>query len=517
MEMGKTVSHYKILEKLGEGGMGVVYKAEDTKLNRTVALKFLPTTKLATDEDKQRFQQEAKAAAQLSHANIATVYEISEHDGETFIAMEYIDGETLAEKIKNRPLKIKEVVKIARQVAEGLHAAHELGIVHRDIKSANIMMTSKGVVKIMDFGLAKMSTASVLTKAGTTLGTISYMSPEQSQGEKVDHRSDIWSFGVVLYEMISGQLPFKVASFSGGRGSATWARDHTIIYTDENVLKRIPESGGEPVILTKTKQERERHVFPHMLPDGNTVLFTVSYAGAELDTYRLAVYRFGDEEYRVLLGEEGYNAVYSPSGHILYGRAERLMAVPFDLKTLTVAGLPVPVLDNVQTNGNTRSMSYALSGEGTIVYVPGTGSDTNVRSVLHVDLSGKATDFFDLKKGFEFARYSPDGNYVAFVIEEQNDSNIWIYHVEGEALNPLTFYEGGPERFAWSPDSKTLAYATQDEDATNSIYIKNVDGTGTAQKIYTSPLEGIMRAKDWSGDSDKISFEQQGDLFVYSF
>ena len=193
------------------------------------------------------------------------------------------------------------------------------------------------------------------------------------------------------------------------------------------------------------------------------------------------------------------------------------MAVPFDLKTLTVAGLPVPVLDNVQTNGNTRSMSYALSGEGTIVYVPGTGSDTNVRSVLHVDLSGKATDFFDLKKGFEFARYSPDGNYVAFVIEEQNDSNIWIYHVEGEALNPLTFYEGGPERFAWSPDSKTLAYATQDEDATNSIYIKNVDGTGTAQKIYTSPLEGIMRAKDWSGDSDKISFEQQGDLFVYSF
>ncbi len=207
--IGKTISHYKILEKLGEGGMGVVYKAEDTKLNRTVALKFLPTNQLATDDEKQRFEQEAKAAAQLSHANIATVYEINEHEGQTFIAMEFIEGETIAEMVKDRPLKIKDAIKIAQQIAEGLHCAHELGIVHRDIKSANIMITKKGVAKIMDFGLAKMSTASMLTKAGTTLGTISYMSPEQSHGEKVDHRADIWSLGVVLYEMISGQLPFK--------------------------------------------------------------------------------------------------------------------------------------------------------------------------------------------------------------------------------------------------------------------------------------------------------------------
>ena len=207
--IGEIVLHYKILEKLGEGGMGVVYKAEDTKLNRTVALKFLPTNQLATDDDKQRFEQEAKAAAQLSHANIATVYEINEHEGQTFIAMEYIEGETIAEKVKDRPLKIKDAIKIAQQVADGLHCAHELGIIHRDIKSANIMITKKGVAKIMDFGLAKMATASALTKAGTTLGTISYMSPEQSQGEKVDHRADIWSLGVVLYEMISGQLPFK--------------------------------------------------------------------------------------------------------------------------------------------------------------------------------------------------------------------------------------------------------------------------------------------------------------------
>ena len=145
-------------------------------------------------------------------------------------------------------------------------------------------------------------------------------------------------------------------------------------------------------------------------------------------------------------------------------------------------------------------MSYALSGEGTLVYVPGTGSDTNARSVLTVDLSGEATEFFDQKKRFQHARYSPNGNYVAFSIEEQNTSNIWIYHVEGEALNQLTFYEGdGPSQFAWSPDSKRLAYATQAEDSTNSLYIKNVDGTGTAQKMYTSPLETGMYLKSWSG------------------
>ncbi|MEE9168338.1 MAG: serine/threonine-protein kinase, partial [bacterium] len=178
--IGKQISHYKILSKLGEGGMGVVYKAEDTKLNRTVALKFLPTNKLGTGEEKQRFEQEAKAAAQLNHTNIATIYEINEHGGETFIAMEYIEGETISDMVRKRPLKIKDAIKVAKQIADGLHSAHEQGIVHRDIKSANIMVTSKGVVKIMDFGLAKMSRATMVTKAGTTLGTISYMSPEQS-------------------------------------------------------------------------------------------------------------------------------------------------------------------------------------------------------------------------------------------------------------------------------------------------------------------------------------------------
>ncbi len=205
--VGQTILHYKIIEKIGEGGMGVVYKAEDTKLERTVALKFLSLTSIG-EEEKKRFKREAKAAASLNHPNIATVFAIDEVDDQTFIAMEYIEGQSLAE-MATSPLPLDKTIDYATQTAAGLQAAHEKGITHRDIKSANIMVTDKAVVKIMDFGLAKLANRSKMTQLGTTLGTIAYMSPEQARGETVDHRADIWSLGVVLYEMISGQMPFK--------------------------------------------------------------------------------------------------------------------------------------------------------------------------------------------------------------------------------------------------------------------------------------------------------------------
>ncbi|MCK4835332.1 MAG: protein kinase, partial [Candidatus Aminicenantes bacterium] len=204
------ISHYKILEKLGQGGMGVVYKAEDTKLDRLVALKFLPKQFSINEEEKKRFIHEAKAAAALDHPNICSVYEIDEtEDGQMFIAMAYYEGETLKDKITSGPLPLTEVIDIAIQVAEGLNKAHKKDIVHRDIKAANIMMTNDGVAKIVDFGLAKLKGQTKLTKEGTTLGTVAYMSPEQTTGEETDHRSDIWSLGVLLYEMITGKLPFK--------------------------------------------------------------------------------------------------------------------------------------------------------------------------------------------------------------------------------------------------------------------------------------------------------------------
>jgi non-specific serine/threonine protein kinase len=207
--IGQTISHYKILEKLGEGGMGVVYKAEDTKLKRAVALKFLPPGLTRDPEAKERFLHEAQAAAALEHQHICNIYEIDESEDQIFIVMSCFEGQTIKEKIDSGPLKIDEALKIAIQAAEGLQAAHEKEIVHRDIKSANIMVTGKGQTKIMDFGLAKLKGQTKITKEGTTLGTASYMSPEQAQGADVDHRTDIWSLGVVLYEMITGQLPFR--------------------------------------------------------------------------------------------------------------------------------------------------------------------------------------------------------------------------------------------------------------------------------------------------------------------
>jgi eukaryotic-like serine/threonine-protein kinase len=208
--IGRVVSHYEIVEILGEGGMGIVYKARDTKLDRTVALKFLPPHLTKSEEDKQRFLREAKAASSLDHPNICTIHEINETtEGQLFIVMPAYEGETLAEKIKSGPLVLDEALDIAIQVAEGLQVAHEKQIVHRDIKSSNIFVTSKGQVKIMDFGLAQKSDLREITKTNILMGTVPYISPEQIRGEILDHRTDIWSFGVILYEMITGHLPFR--------------------------------------------------------------------------------------------------------------------------------------------------------------------------------------------------------------------------------------------------------------------------------------------------------------------
>jgi serine/threonine protein kinase len=256
--IGKTVSHYKIIEKLGEGGMGVVYKAEDTKLKRFVALKFLPSHIVENASIRRRFIQEAQSASALDHPNICTVHEIDEVEDSSFIVMAYIDGQNLKEKLDSGPLTIEESLKIAIQIAEGLKEAHEKGIVHRDIKSSNIMLSSKGQTKITDFGLAKLTGQKKLTKTGATLGTVAYMSPEQTKGETVDQRTDIWSFGVMLYEMITGQLPF--------RGDF----DQAVVYS---ILNQEPEPvtgvrTGVPIELeriinkamAKNPKERYQHI-----------------------------------------------------------------------------------------------------------------------------------------------------------------------------------------------------------------------------------------------------------------
>jgi len=207
----RTILHYTILKKLGEGGMGVVYLAYDTKLERKVAIKFLPSQESITQDDRERFKTEARAAAALNHPNIAHIYAIEETDDELFIVMEYVEGQDLREMIEARqgkPLPIDDVIRYAEQISAGLEAAHNKGVIHRDIKSSNIMITNDNRVKIMDFGLAKIIGGTPVTMIGATVGTAAYISPEQIYGNTIDNRTDIWSFGVVMYEILTGQLPF---------------------------------------------------------------------------------------------------------------------------------------------------------------------------------------------------------------------------------------------------------------------------------------------------------------------
>jgi serine/threonine protein kinase/predicted Zn-dependent protease len=257
----KTISHYEIIDEIGRGGMGVVYKAHDTKLKRTVALKFLPQQLSADPQAKERFIHEAQAASALDHPNICTIHEIDEtDDGQSYIAMACYEGQSLKDIIKSavgatdpvaQPVSVDQSIQIAIQIAEGLQKAHEKGIVHRDIKPANIMITEDGTVKILDFGLAKLAGQTRLTKTGSTVGTAAYMSPEQARGNPIDQRTDIWSLAVILYEMVTGDLPFK--------GDYEQAMIYSVLNEQPEAIDRVPNGLREIIEIALAKNPQERY------------------------------------------------------------------------------------------------------------------------------------------------------------------------------------------------------------------------------------------------------------------
>ena len=461
--IGQTISHYEITEKLGEGGMGVVYKATDTSLDRTVALKFLARHLLEDDQHKARFVQEAKAAAALDHPNICTIYEIGEAEGQAFMAMAFLDGSTVSEKIKERPLKLDEALDIALQAGEGLRAAHEKGIVHRDVKSSNLMLTKDGRVQIMDFGLAYLSARTRLTKSETVLGTPAYMSPEQALGQAVDRRTDIWSLGVVIYEMVTGRLPFE------------GEREQAVLYAIANedpepptaLRSRIPIELDRIVFKTMAKGADER--YPHI----DDMLVDLRALRKELPSTRATPVGARQGVPAAAAGKAPSPVPPSAEREAPVRLTRRLWRERIVLgAALLVLAVVILVwsLRSPETPGPTRPMRFA--------FTPG-------------------TDVWD-------PVISPNGRHIAY-IAGKDVTKLWVQDLDQQRPRELTGTEGATHGAAgacglfWSPDSASIGFTVGTE-------LKKISARG-GQATLLCRLPGYPYwGGAWSPDGNTIVF-----------
>ncbi|UCG51016.1 MAG: serine/threonine-protein kinase [Candidatus Latescibacterota bacterium] len=475
--IGKTISHYKILEKLGEGGMGVVYKAEDTKLKRHVALKFLPPDLTRDANARERFIQEAQAASALDHSNICTIYEVNQtDDGQMYISMACYTGETLKEKIAKGSLTIDETVNIATQIAEGLSKAHKKEIVHRDIKPANIFVTEEGEVKIVDFGLAKLAGQARLTKTGTTVGTVAYMSPEQARGEDVDNRTDVWSLGAVLYEMITGRPPF--------RGDHEQAVIYSIVNHEPEAIDRLRPD--VPVAL-------ERIVAKTMEKDRNRRYRDLSEFIGELKgtVAQPAVTRRPRGAWSRTTMFFPYIVVAVAFVLILFSltkifRPEQRQHRPPSYRQVTFSG----------------QVRYpALSSDGKYVAWSDRKDNTSF-GVWVKDLeTGTEINVFTAPRCW-VNRWSPDGSrlMVSALYGDTLGGTFIIPRLGGE---PRKIIDSPWPYTAWSPDGAQIAYVMVD---TREINIFDL-GTGETRKLTLESGLGDVAELDWSAAHDKLLFQ----------
>ena len=452
--IGRQISHYRIVEKIGEGGMGVVYKAEDTNLNRPVALKFLAAHALGQEEVKARFGREAEASAALNHPNVCHVYEIAEAEGETFIAMALIEGDPLDKRIEAGPLKLDDALDIAIQAARGLQAAHDKEIVDRDIKPANLMVARSGSrqhVTVMDFGLARLSDRSKLSRANQIMGTVSYMSPEQTSGTDVEQRTDIWSLGVVLYEMVTGRQPF--------RG-----------HYDKAVTFSITEEEPEPMTALRTgvPMDLEWIVNKCLAKDPAHRYQSTAELVVDLETLRK----------KLESGEPAVLSVRSP-----LARAQRRQ--------------------QMQRWGVVAIAALAVASLGLSVWLWRGGPPPPAPApVIRFPLS---------PDGLMGGGISPDGRQIIYITRDATGISTWIYSLDRGTHRKLEGTEGAVGGFL-SSDSQSMAFATKTE--LKRVSLEGGEPITLCELPGAESFPFMQGA--WSPDGERIAFGSGRELYEVS-
>jgi Tol biopolymer transport system component len=486
----QAISHYRIVEKLGEGGMGVVYKAEDTKLRRLVALKFLTERAAQDEESRNRFIQEARAAAALNHPNICTVYEIDEDLG--FLAMEYVDGETVEARRKRRALPIEEGLDIAIQTTEGLRAAHEKGIVHRDIKSANLMVTDKGRVKIMDFGLARLAGRARLTRSGSSPGTPAYMAPEVYQGEPADERSDIWSLGVVLYELIAGRMPFE------GEYEAA------MLY---GVLHEEPQPLAE--LCTDVPLELDRLVSKALAKDPGLRYQRVDEVAADLKALRAVLASPADlpraQATQAKTPSAQPSSAKQPKGWKLVAIAAALLATAtvglWTWRELDRNAREKAVLHQITaTLAENRVTAAAVSPDGSRLAYAELGG-----SLIVQDLNSGGRQLLRAPERTLIDTISWIGSTGRILISGETDAEARTLWAEDLSDSQLYTLRQDARRGIASPDGQVIAFTSGDE---TEIWIMKADG-GDARKLVIGGSTDTFPFIAFSSDSRRVSYQRR--------
>ncbi len=501
--IGQAISHYKILEKLGEGGMGVVYKAHDTKLNRQVALKFLPQRV----GDKARFLQEAQAAASLNHPNICTIYGIEETDDQHFIEMEYIDGETLRQKFEAVQLKIGDVVSYALQIAEALQEAHGKGIVHRDIKADNVMVNSKDQIKVMDFGLARLKGTLKLTRMSSTVGTLGYMAPEQVQGGEVDARSDIFSLGVLMFEMLTGRLPFRgeheaamiYSILNEEPESASKHRDdipQELAHIINRTLEKDPSDRYQSVAeiigeLRHLKKQSSRVTRSAIMPSKSST-GSAAASTSETGTAPPTSQRSVSKKKLVML-----SAVIG--GIVLVGLVVLIMLRPSE-QTTSTGNMKIGRL-----TATGKASNVVISPEGRLIVYSQREKGKQSLWVRQIATASTVQILPPAEVEFQGLTLSRDGNYLYYVVQEAGSPNASLYKMPSLGGNSKKLLDDVQSPVSLSPDEKMLtftrAYTKSGEFA---LMVANEDGTND-RILATHKSDKWFEGKpSWSPDGETI-------------